>query len=504
MKRLRSVFLAALLGIAADAQTAPKEIPYFFPKGVASVNTPSLQYKEYLRYLMAQWDCYQGNQNKLTKMIPGNDSYRITFDGRDGRQKIVSTDSFAEGPEYLTIVLDNFVKFIDPKQGEMVRVTTLCAAEIITTHQRDVLVEYLKESQLQSAQLDWEHLKQIETLAVAQRAAQLGIPEKDFRKYLDNKMPGTEVTYREFNQLPKPMRVSDFICKELHFGPTPEIPGILGVAWLNSGVVYYNPEAVVRDYVVGEPHVLMHEIIHANTNMQSFPIAGGFDAELIASLPEMLLPENRIDFFFHGYAQPLRELAWVYAGFNSKQAYQEIFRLNFGGAWLVDEEKWNRYFGMMETIKPTLLDVIEKKVLPEFYGNILFWMALNATLNDDHNAVFDVIMAQNFDPVILGGHAKTMEWLNTNKQQISEIADRAWGKLKNPNQGADGSMGDLHAPRMWVDAYLKAFSASDRKEIESYFRAHPDELRELQKDHTKVFQFVRDFKAGHVSKGDTQ
>lgn len=462
----------------ARAEEAKKSVPFYFPPGVIRASDPVKQMQEYLRYLNATDACFSPGERGVS-LMPGSDSIRVETD-------ITSTSSVTKNPAKLTIVLDNQVR-MDGK----VRVTTFCGQRFITESELQTEVADLVAQVNIAADMNYAYYKNLTDKAVKIRAEKLGIPEADLRKQLDQKVPGYEITFRELHRLPKPMRRSDFVPRELHLGSNPEIDGVLGVCWLNTGIIYYNPMGRIADYLKGLPMVLQHEMIHNNVNLQKFPIGAGFDVELVASIPDMLYPENSIDLFYHGYTKDLRELAWIYFGFNFKQAREEILKYDLGGNILLDEKKYHEHFALLEKVKEEMMTLFEDKVLPEFYSDPVWWSSMNDRLND-RNTVFRVVMATNYDPTILGGRKETMTWLEAHREEILAMAKKAWDEMgeKKSKKPMSGKL-----PQFLVDRYLAAFTAEELETLAAYAQEHnlkpADILKMKPQDLLRILRTLR-------------
>ncbi len=493
------------------AQEAPKvqemkELPWYFPPGVIHTSDPVKQKQEYLRYLHADEQCWQGGQNSMP-FIPGSDSIRVKTD-------VVSTASMTENPTHLMLVFDNWVltnegvlKGIAAKNNSSleearekfyVRVTCMNSQRFISKHEFEVAKDDLLAQAVSAADHDFAYYHDLEKLAVASRAKKLGIPEDEFRKSLDEKVDSTNVTYREFNMLPKPHRRSDFIPRELHLAPSPKIQ-VLGVAWLDTGIVYYNPQARVRDYLVGRPGVLQHEIIHANINMEEWPMQG-FDEELVASIPEMVDPTDTLDLFSHGYARDLREWIEVYTGVDFEEAHKQIYLFDAVGQITIDEEKYREVFAKLAQAQAAFLPAL-KIALSEFYSDRLFWTAMNDRRSDD-NTVFSVMLAIQFDPVALDGHQNTMLWLKAREDKIRLWAKNAWEKTKSSK--SEGGMSGMYAPTFAVELYKKSFTEQERHELEARCYADQKACSELLSNPTGLLKYLSDFQKAKRAQGGAQ
>ncbi|MEK7608396.1 MAG: hypothetical protein AAB495_02360 [Patescibacteria group bacterium] len=475
-----------LITLFASFPTFAKELPFYFPPGVVSTTDPMRQLQEYYRYMAAMDLCNQPSRDRRYQLIPGSDSVRVVTD-------IVSTSSITESSAKLTIILDNYVR-IDGK----IRVTSLCDQRFISERELQVVVDDLREQTKIAARRNFEYYRELTNLSVSALAGNVGLTSDEVRKYLDEKIPGYDVTYREFWYIPKPMRESDFVPRELHLGFTPSSDGgILAATWLNTGVIYYNPVARVSDYLQGIPKVLQHEMIHVNVNLQKFPLNNGFDVELSASIPVMLYPEDKIGFFFHGYSSLLREFAHTFFGYNFEQVRDEVVRVDLEGNLIFDEEKFRSRLQELESIKSELLVFFQNKALPEFYSNPVWWMSMNQVRNDP-NSVFRIMMANNYDLTILGGHEKTMLWLKIHEPEILEIADEAF---KEEGEQEGGYVLDVNIPAFLRVQYEKVLTPQEREELEKYFRENPEKLKGLVSFPKKLVEFIDSFVANQRKGG---
>ncbi|MBI4087443.1 MAG: hypothetical protein HY434_01270 [Candidatus Liptonbacteria bacterium] len=495
-KKSMLLALVALFALSTPVFAQPvKELPWYFPHGITPQPGDPFQMKNYLRYLASEWNCFQGNAHGLTWLIPGNDSLRFAFDGMGGREKLVSTSSFTKSPADFTVVLDHYVR----TGPDEITITTLCGQKVINNHQLQIVLDdfvgYAKRARDENA-ARW---RDIEPKAVERRAKKLGVDPDDFRKYLDEKVPGTDITYREYNRLPKPSKHSDFMARELHLGFSPEISGIFGVAWLNTGLVYINPQARVWDYMAGYPSVLEHEMVHANVNFEEWPFVAGFDAELVASWL-FLLPENQLDFFFHGYMSFPREIAQDFFGLDFQEARRRIFKFDAAGAEIVDEAAWKDIFANVSIAQAEIFKAMHEGLI-ELYSDSLFYMAMNDFLGDDYTP-FRIVMAANYDLTSLGGHQPTMAKLETDIEKIRGWARDALKELKGKKRDNPMSamLEGVHLPLSFVAAY-KRLNEREQQELRRYFERHPQELKDLASDLPRLQEFFKTFRQSHLREG---
>ena len=496
-KRIVATLLLTLaVAVSASAQSQPaQQYPFFFPKGFHPTTDPIQQREEYVRWMNSTWSCNQGIgdgqgnvMNGMGATIPGSDSIRIqTTD--------VSTDSVTENPAKMTMVFDHYIKQADGT----IRYTDLCHTEIITQAQFDIVSSGLRKQAVEAAQRDYDFYKVVFDRTVEVRAQKLGISKEELIKQLDEKVPGYNVTFRELHRLPPPMHPSDFLPRELHLGFNPPLGGILGVTWLNTGVIYYNPNAWMDDALNGIPKVMQHEEVHGNIAFEKWPLSQAFDVELMASLPEMLYDENKTDFPSHGYAKDIRELAQIYFGMDWDEMHKQIVKFDYAGNIVYDDAKYLYYYKQIDQIKAEMMKFFMEVTIPEFYSDPIWWSAIN-DIRGDNNTVFRITMADHYQICSLGGCDASAAWLNEHKEEILEIAKKAFAAGMDQNRaGGDFGSGDVTP---WMRAqYNRMFTPTEQKNIEAYFKAHPEQLKNLRTmSPSEAVQFMQRFKTNSYNK----
>ncbi len=482
--------LFSISNVLAQTPAAPDKpsdimakLAWFVPAGVVKETKPVLQFQEYVRNLEADRKCFQGDQNSFGVFIPGSDSAAVHTD-------VLSTSATGKAPAMATIILDHYVLQPD---GNYV-VTTLCGKKTISSNDVKLVVEQFVEQTKRARDYNFKVLGRLAEKSVKileQKLGKEGKDAKDFEKNLDLVIPGYEadhITYREYYYLLQNLKPSDFVPRELHLGYNVRIQGILGVTWLETGRVYYNPQAWTADVLTGLPKVLAHEFVHASP-LQRFPLADVFDVEMEASMPEMLATQDQIDLFFHGYTAPLRKPIKVFFGLNYVQARKEMVKWDDGtGNWVIDEVAWNKYMGEQDRIKAVLLKFCEDVLLPEFYSDPWFWASMNYRWNDK-NAYIYILMAREFHPTLLGGPKKTEEYIEQNSEMIAEIGKESWDSTKE--KSSTMVMSDVAIPPVWLNLYRQLVPADKQRELEAYYTKHPAELRELAMHPEKVLQFMK-------------
>ena len=472
------VMVFSMIAIKAIAAEKTKEVPFYFPVGVVEATDPMKQLQEFGRHLAATHYRFQGNRN----LVPGSDSYSV-------ETNIESTSCSLNNkkPTKMKLVLDHYVRMADGK----IRVTFLDDQVFITEQQLKVVVNDMLSVVNKAADYNHAYYGPVADATVKARAEKLGVPEDEFRKILDKEVPGYGITFRELHRLPAPMRRSDFVPREVHLGYN-ALEGILGVTWLNTGIIYYNPQARILDYVVGKPLVMQHEMIHNNVNLQNFPASVGFDMELMAEIPIALYSEDQLSLLFHGYNKDLRELIWIYFGFNFQQVRSDIVKYDLAGNLLIDEEKFREYSVKLQNVKDELYTFFQEVMIPEFYSDPVWWSAMNERRRDN-NSLFRIMLAGHYDPTILGGRAETMKWLEIHKAEILEIAKDAY--QKSAGTGDEMEMFGGRVPSVLYDWYQKSFSEEERSDIQQYFKDNPEIQERISKMNlNELIEFFGKFK----------
>lgn len=455
-------------------------LPHYFPPGIVQTQDPLQQFQEIGRCFTATDKRFQPWSGRF--MIAGDDSYRF-------KTGIVSTCTLDRNPFDCEIVLDHYVQ-----QGNRIRVTDGLGQYFITEAQlqivKDDMVATLNVA-LDSLFADYQDLVAKVEVACAKA---LHMPVDELRARLEEKlMDHKDVTFRELLMLPLPIERSDLVPHTLHLGCNPRMR-VLGVTWLNAGVVYYNPQARIMDYVMDSPGVLKHELAHNVSKLQEWPLTGAFDAELLASVNEMLLPKDKVSLFYHSYAEDLRELMLVFFGYDVQQAYDEIVISNQGGALIVNSDKYREHFGKLEELKVELRKHINENVLPEFYGNLPYWLSLNHRVGDD-STVFRVIARAHYYPTLLGGAEATMVWVNEHKPEIMADTRAVFDEM-----GRDSgqpvwirvSSGRYQPPPALKRLYEVLFSAEERERIAAYVAQHHEVVDEIiNKNDEELMQWLR-------------
>ncbi|HEY4521977.1 MAG TPA: hypothetical protein VJH05_02455 [Candidatus Paceibacterota bacterium] len=497
MKKLACFLFVAIFVVLSTAsartfvhpelQSSRPDLPWYFPEGIlGDVQDPIQQLIEFERYLTVTKNCMQNN---LTSFMADANAIRVKTD-------IKSTSSVTDPNTNMEIILHHHVRI-----GDKVRVSTLCEQKFLgetkqENEQRlEVVVKDLINSANEAADLDFNHHKDLIEGSIKSLAEQFEVSIEELKKRLPEKDPLSGFTFREIYGIPEEMKRSDFVPRELHLGYLPQFPGVLGVAYLNTGVVFLNPQARIADYLMGKPIILAHEFVHTNSNLQKFPFADSFNAELFASFV-MLLPNDSINFFFHPYPQSWRKIMKVYSGFDFNEAIKKIIVIDLGGYVVINEEEYRKAFLMVEKLKKIVLE-IDLKAKEAYYSNQLWWAAFNEKLKDP-DVVYKMVMAQNFEPTLLDGREKTMKHVMLRREMIKDVTKEALEKLddgssNNPTETVRA------VPDFALSFYNNSFSSVEKANIEKYFTGNKkavDFVRKMKAE--DAFKFLKSIGTGGV------
>jgi hypothetical protein len=409
---ITTAFLALMLPISAGAMKA-EVLPHYFPPGLLTTTKASDQWAILFDTLKTTNLCQRA----------GSES-----------QMVINTRTIREIREVygkkVTFYFDLWTKERDGK----IYYADFCGRKLVTEEEFAVAKEDIIAYYIAGVREAYEYHKNIETDIVKAIAQSEKTSEQDVRAELDRIVPelahlSPPVTFREALRIPQaPFSPADFVQTNVHYVHAP----YWGMVIVDSEIVFLTPQGRIIDHLIGRPSVVAHELTHGNQKLQT--LLDGIDHEYLASIPMLLVPEDKFFFMFHGYVKEMREIAEVLFGFNFKQARDEIFTFRMEGINVrVNEEKLNEYAAKLDSIKEALSVHYRVTVLPELYRHRLFWSSLNSKLQDDHG-VFRILAMMDFDPTSLDGHAKTMEWLATREDEIKQMADTAF---KNSGVGAD-------------------------------------------------------------------
>jgi hypothetical protein len=457
-----TLLVAALLPVGAAAQ-----VPHYFPDGIERLQEPARQWEAYLRY-MNSMDICRGTFG--AKHIPRDFSRAIqvkrTYWGKE-----------------TTFVFDTYVRV-----GDKIVFYDFCGDQVVTEEQFGVVRDYFIGQFEEAWDIGYEYYRDVEVLAVRARAEAVGKTEKELRANLDEPLPDAPgVTYRERQLLPDPITKAQFVpSKEIHLGYNP----YFGVAWLNSGALWVTPQATVSDYIHGRPGIALHESIHTNENLQSYPLSNGVDVELIASVPMMFFPEDHLRLSHHGYARDIRDMVRWYFGYDFDQVRKEIVIFNHATNLRIDTEKFNKYYAQLQEVKAELLRIYPV-FLAEYYSKRAYWSGFHEKMQDNA-AVFRVMMALSYDLTALGGREKTMRFTQMHHDKIMRMAHESF--MASGGGGKGSAMNaDPRIPSQETIKQLELLTGMSREEMLKLAKKHQINLEGLHKMSTaQIIQLYMD------------
>lgn len=449
-----------------EQRVQQEQLPYYL-KGL---NRPTDQF-EMLKEIFNIYGEEMWKQKIVSKQIV-NDSYNFESEFQGKKTNYILLNHRQEG--------DKVVKYSPFGRDELsLEEVELIKKDLINVLEKAATIAYNKHKHIQP-----------EVLKLA--GENLGVEDLESKLSLVEKSSG--LTYGQILNFPY-ITIQDFIPRKLFFGVSPG--GSLAVTYLNSGVVIYNPFGRKLDYISegfsNEPSTLIHEFVHANPKLQNMPIAFQVDMELFASFPWL---ENLelTDYFLHPYFERIREMNAIFFGFDTNKSWEEIVEFTYGGregnmlgrTYHINEQALKKYVQVLKRIGPELSEVSMKKVLPEFYSDQLFWLAVGAETRDQ-SIVFDIILAKHFDPTLLqdpegklSPHEYTTRWIKENSAKIEDVINKTWEQMESET-GEDYQIKPLSDGMIMSLARKLNLQEKDieriRKEAESYGIKSFDDLK---------------------------
>lgn len=456
---LISLFLLFVFASSAQAQRPVRQLPHYFPPGIVTdTKTPTEQWAEYLRWVGAVQSDFYGDIHWRSRLIADGIRVEKTIDGKK-----------------FPMVLDHYTRLADGR----IRFVSYSGSEIITEDQLKVVIGHTFNETVKAIDANFAFYQDLRERALKSVSEAVNIPVSELERLLRQEVPeNPKFTFEEFFWLPKKMEKKDFVPRELHIGYGPDVWGALGWAWLDTGLVYLNPMAQVLDYLIGKPVITQHELVHANKVLQSFPFSEAFDVELAASIPEMLTQGDYIHLQFHSYVEDLREMAWVFWGYDYKRLRREIIKFDAAGVLMIDEQRFNEASALLETVKAEYMKFFPKAI-GEFYGKMMFVAALHDKLVD-RRAIWRIMMRKEYEPTILGGKENTARWLSANEGNIREDALKAWEESGKPSGDNTVQMETFYS-----FARVLGIDPNDRaqlKRLAKQFNINPEDLQKMDQE----------------------
>ncbi|MBI4140922.1 hypothetical protein HY485_03745 [Candidatus Woesearchaeota archaeon] len=300
---------------------------------------------------------------------------------------------------------------------------------------------YIEESALTLEKRFKEPSKRIlETVEANLRKAKKLPADKKLEDILNEQITGYDgITVRDALLVPPPaLTAKDFLPQQYYFGvlPTGQRGGsILGVTYLNVGVVGIDPKARILDYINGKPTILMHEMMHANEKLQGMPLVFYFDAELYADLAE-ISNMDYLEITSHPYLDVPRQLSDTLFSFNSDLAFENVrdFAIMPGTSFeeSAGYKKLRKTMHVVNDIAKKFQTKSLEEFFPEFYASPHYWITVNE-FHRDGTAAFKIFFYANYEPTSLGGPEATRKFMEENKEVIKETSEQVLKELRNRN-----------------------------------------------------------------------
>lgn len=268
--------------------------------------------------------------------------------------------------------------------------------------------------------------KAITTIALDSFGKRNGMTSDEVRKLLTKQIPEYNTSYADVIKIPV-LEPVDFIkgVKYLYFTSM----GSCNAYVYAHTVVAFTPCVRRWDHILGYPVVAKHELIHANSKLQGYPIGWYTNVELFAAL--LPFPEQPADldtFFYHPYLSTPWEILRVFGRWDIKKVREEIFRYRvYSRGSAMNREVMTSYLSEINAAAKWIRET-GLQALAEFYSDPHWWVTVNNMSRDDDMA-YKVIMAKNWEPTLLGGHAKTVKFILKHADKSKSIANDAWERV---------------------------------------------------------------------------
>ncbi len=306
--------------------------------------------------------------------------------------------------------------------GNSVYFHTASGVTPLTKQEFECVKADLKKSIQSAIDSDYADHEKITTIAVESFGKRYNLTPDAVRDLLTKQIPEYGTNYADVLKIPL-LEPVDFIksVKYMYFTPM----GSCNASVYVKTVVAFTPCVRRTDHILGYPTVMKHELIHANIKLQGYPLAWHFNVELFAALlPFLEQPTTLDDFFYHPYLSTPWEILKVFGRWDIQKVRQEIYR--YAVAWrgsAMNREVLASYLAEINEAAKWLRET-GLQALAEFYSDPHWWVAVNDISFDDDMA-YKAIMAKNWEPTLLKGHANTVKFILRHADQSKSIAEKA-------------------------------------------------------------------------------
>ncbi len=341
----------------------------------------------------------QGREESISNFLDGSERSYVTVDGE--RCEIIY-NGYHKTEKGYRVYLGDGIKEITNEEFSLVK------TDIETNLVDAVNKVYGLHSNVQNRIIQsWDRILHAEGLLDA---------KDSLANHLEDKVT-EELTVKDTMYVPS-MAKKDFLPKKFVFGNIPA----LGLCYLDSGLVFYDPKARIWDHIEGNPSILIHELCHRNSKLQGMPYAFAFNAETWASLP-ILSKNDPMTFLLHSYLADVRQISKTLYSFDSERAFRESFFRSAGGIE-IRRDKLKAYYEQIQKIALEAQNFALDKFIPEYYAHHSFWSSLNNQLHDK-NAALKVAMYAAYEPTLIQDANTTRRWAEKNSLIIKETLEAA-------------------------------------------------------------------------------
>ena len=375
--------------------------------------------------------------------------------------------------------------------GNTVYFHTASGVTPLTVQEFECVKADLKQWIQSAVDADYDDHKMITTIAVESFGKRNNMTPEAVYKLLAKQVPEYGTNYADVLKIPL-LEPVDFIrsVKYMYFTAM----GSCNATVYVKTVVALTPCVRRMDHIIGYPTVMKHELIHANIKLQGYPIAWHMNYELFAALlPFLEQPTNLDDFFYHTYLSTPWEILKVFGRWDIQKVRQEIFR--YVVAWRGSAMNREVLAGYLAEINEAAKWLRETglQALAEFYSDPHAWAAVNDMFYDDDMA-YKAIMAKNWEPTLLKGHANTVKFILKHADQSKSIAERAMERVGKDSKGFED---DRRVKAL--GEYLKLAEALgfSKDELVRMGRAHGYRIEHFERmDLDMMRQLMNDFLKG--------
>lgn len=377
------------------------------------------------------------------------------------------------------------------KEGDKVYYHTTAGITTLTSQEFDCVKADLKQWFQSAIDANFADHKVITTLAVEIFGKANSMTPEEVRRLLATPIPEYGTNYSDVLKIPL-LEPVDFIkgVKYIYFTPM----GSCNAMVYATTVVAFTPCTRRWDHILGYPVVAKHELIHASAKLQGFPIGWYTNVELLAAL--LPFPEQPTDletFFYHPYLSTPWEILRVFRKWDIQKVREEIFRYRV--AWrgfAMNREVLSGYLTEINEAAQWLRDTAIQ-VLAEFYSDPHWWVTVNQRAYDD-DMFYKVIMAKNWEPTILKGHANTVKFVLRHADESRSLAEEA-----RLDVGKERGLSADEHQRKVLDEFLKLAEALglSKAELLRLGRAYGYRQEHFEKmDLDVVRKIINDFLRG--------